>query len=207
VLTLVLIGAAAAAGGGFVAYRVGKARGRAGGEPNALPAGPAKKVVERTLRDVTVDDVLQQGGRDWLVEGLVQYDEDGHTWRAARVIDAADERWFLIGLERQSDLTVRMLTVVKGLELTGYPPDTLVVDSVSYKLSQRGTATTTTAGALGDIPISKVAGSEGKVGRCRWWRYAAAGDKTLIVEQWGDIYRAMTGALIAPADVDLLAGS
>lgn len=205
-IEFLVIGLAAMAGGGFVAYRVGRARGAARAlAPRAGSKGGAP-ALDRTLKDVRVDDVVQLDGRDWLVEGVVQYDEDGHTWRAARTLDTPDERWFVVGMERQSEMTIRFLAVLKDLEITGYPPEALDYGGVSYKLAQRGTATTTVTGALGDIPIAKVAGT-GKVARCRWWRYAAAGDKTLLVEQWGDTYRALSGTLTAPDAIDLLAGS
>lgn len=202
VLELILIGAGAMVVGGYVAYRVGRARGRA----RALPAPARQGQLERTLKDVRVDDVVQHAGRDWLVEGTVEYEEDGHRWRGARIVDSPDERWCVIGLERQSDATVRFLSVAKDLELTGYPPEQIDHGGTSYKLGQRGTATTQVAGALGDIPLAKVAGT-GKVARCRWWRYEAIGDKTMIVEQWGDVYRTLVGSMVPKGDVDLLAGS
>jgi hypothetical protein len=207
-----VVAAFAFAGGGYLAYRAGRARGAraalpgAGGGGGALPGRPGQRQLERTVRDVRVDDILQHGGRDWLVEGVVKYDEDGHTWRAARGLDAPDERWFVVALERTGPTTVRVLKVAAGLSLTGYPPESLEHEGVSYKLAQRGTATTLVNGQVGELP-----GVKGVVrdlgARCRWWRYSAAGDKTLLVEQWGESYRALVGETVRPEDVDLLSGS
>jgi hypothetical protein len=197
-IEFVLIGLGAMAAGGFVAYRVGKARGR------KQLAPPATRTIERGLKDVRVDDVLQYSGRDWLVEGVIEYEEDGHRWRAARMSDSPDERWCMVGLERQGEMTVRVLALAGDMELSAYPPDVIQREGVSFKMTQRGTATAHLNGNLG---VLKAPMGAGKVGRCRWWRYEAVGDKTLIIEQWGDVYRALVGTFVPRDDVDLLSGS
>src|SRR5690349_18173378 len=102
----ILLGVLAFLGGGTLAYRAGKVRGQ-----RALPPPPSGvKQLERTVKDVRVDDIVQHAGRDWLVEGIIQYDEDGHTWRAARAVDAPDERWWVIALERTGPATIRVMT-------------------------------------------------------------------------------------------------
>ncbi len=135
---------------------------------------------------------------------MVSYDEDGHTWRGARLADAGQERWMLVGLERGSGMTVRLLDAAPGLELSGYPPETLEVSGTSYRLAGRGTATATMQGDLAGLP--GVTGESSSV-RCRWWKYGAAGDKTLVVEQWGETYRALAGETVRADDVDLLGAS
>lgn len=202
-LTWILIAIIALIGGGFIAYRVGRSKGAERQLP--APAGGDRPLLERTIRDVRVDDVIQYDGRDFLVEGVIQYDEDGHTWRAARIADTGDVRWLLIGLERGPALVVRLLSNANDLELTGYPPETIDRQGTSFKLAQRGNATLTIQGDLSDVPGAKtIAG--GSI-RCRWWRYHAPGEKTLVVEQWGDSYRALAGEVIKADDVELLAAS
>jgi hypothetical protein len=193
----ILLAVLAVLAGGLVAYR--RAR------QQELPGGPATPLLERTLRDVRPNDVVQHGGRDYLVEGVVSYDEDGHTWRGARLLDGGDERWLLVGLERGSAMTVRLLALA-DVELTGYPPETLEVGGTGFKLAGRGTATVTLAGDLTGVPVPPGEGGGGSV-RCRWWRYSAAGDRTLVVEQWGETYRALAGETVRPDDVDLLGAS
>jgi hypothetical protein len=202
----ILLGIVAMASGGFFAYRVGRARGIEAALPAAGGSSAARALLERTVKDVRVDDIVQHAGKDWLVEGIVQYDEDGHTWRAARCIDAPDERWWVIGLERIGLTTVRLMQRARGLALTGYPPESLSYEGVSYKLAQRGTATTVVNGQFADLPGVK--GTARNVSlRCRWWRYGAAGEKTLLVEQWGEDYIALVGEPVKPEDVDLLSAS
>jgi hypothetical protein len=199
VIIWILLALVAVMGGGYLAYRRSQPKQIGTGE------GGAAALLERTLRDVRPNDVVQHAGRDYLVEGVVSYDEDGHTWRGARLADGGTERWMLIGLERGSAMTVRLLDVARGVELNGYPPETLEVSGTPYKLSGRGTATATFQGDLEGLPSPT--GGEGGSARCRWWKYAAAGEKTLVVEQWGETYRTLTGETVRPDDVDLLGAS
>jgi hypothetical protein len=204
-ITWIVLGLLAMTGGGFIAYRVGKARGAHAALPARGGTGAAKSK-ERTIKEVRVDDILQYGGRDWLVEGVVAYDEDGHQWRGARTVDAPDERWFVVGMDRIGPVNVRVLGAATGLELTGYPPEAIEHGGTSYKLAQRGTATVTLTGNLGELPGAKGL-PPGSATRCRWWRYSAAGEKQLLVEQWGEKYRALVGEPVPADQVDMLSAS
>lgn len=162
-------------------------------------ASAAAALLERTIKDVRPNDIIQHAGRDYLVEGVVSYDEDGHSWKGARMADSGQVRWMIVGLERGSALTVRLLDVAKDVELSGYPPETLDVGGTSYKLAGRGTATATFAGDLEGL-----ATPEGGTARCRWWKYTAPGELSLVVEQWGEIYRTLRGETVRADDVELL---
>lgn len=200
----IILAVVALVGGGFVAYKVGQKKAQ-----TALPpagGGTGQALLERTIRDVRVDDVIQHDGRDYLVEGVIKYDEDGHQWRAARVVDAGDSRWVLVGLERGPTMTVRMLKDAPDVELSGYPPESITREGATFKMAGRGNATLTIEGNLHGVPGAKGI-APGSSLRARWWRYQAAGEKTLIVEQWGDQYRAMVGEALKPDDIDLLAAS
>jgi hypothetical protein len=183
-------------GGAFLGFRVAKQR-----RP-ALPAPDATALLERTLKDVRPNDIVQYDGKDYLVEGVVLYEEDGHTWRCARMVDAGAAKWLLIGLERGGLLTARLLAPA-SLEVTGYPPESLDFGGATFKLDKRGTATASFQGEVTGLPG---AGDGGSL-RCRWWKYQAAGEKVLLVEQWGDIYRVLAGESVKPDDVELLAAS
>lgn len=191
-------------GGGAIAYQVGKRKGAQGALPAARSAA-AKALLDRTIKDVRVDDIVQHDGHDWLVEGVVAYDEDGHRWRAARTLDAPDERWYVIGLERTGAPQVRAMRKV-DLKLEGYPPEQLDVDGKTFRLAQRGNATASATGVFKDLP-----GQAGPVTdhslRIRWWRYATGTGETLWVEQLGEGFRVLAGTTVPIDQVDLLAGS
>lgn len=173
-------------------------------DPLALPAGDT--LVERTVRDLRVNDILTIDHKDYLVEGLIAYDEDGHRWNAGRVVDGSDVRWIVIGIERVG-ASMRLLQVDDSQALAGYPPEALVIGDVRYVLDKRGAATCKLdgdVGALGDLKKDRPAGH---VERCRWWLYSAPGEDTLLVEQWGSDYRVLRGKKVGEGTVELMPAS
>jgi hypothetical protein len=206
----ILLVVLAVIGGGVVAT-VSRSR-RAlppGATPRALPdgTGPNKDtLVERTVRDVRVDDIVTIDGRDFLCEGAIDYDEDGHKWKAGRVVDGSDERWVVLGLERLGG-GQRMLQVDTSTPITGYPPEAIVIGDTRFVQDKRGTATCSLHGELGALAELKKGRPDGHVERCRWWLYAAPGDDTLIVEQWGSDYRVLKGKKVGEGMMELIPGS
>ena len=179
----------------------------AGSAPKALPSGNGDKLLERTVRDLRVDDVLTLDGKDFLCEGLVSYDEDGHRWIGGRVVDGSDIKWLLVGIDRASSSSTRLLAQDDAMPITGYPPEALVIGEVRYVLDKRGTATCQLFGDLGSLGSLKKDRPEGHVERCRWWLYSAPGDDTLLVEQWGADYRLLRGKKVGDGTVELIPGS
>jgi Domain of unknown function (DUF4178) len=194
---LILSAAIAALGGGTIA--VYRAAG-AGAKRDKQLAAPPK---ERGIRDLLPGDVISYGNKDFLVEGIMSYDEDGHTWTAARMLDDGVERWIMVGMERQPGLTspVRFLEKNTTLQISGYPPDQIEVDGESYRMSGRGNAGIS---AKGDIGIEGLGKS---LLRVRYWRYTAPGDKLVIVEQWGPDFRVISGKAIPEHMFNVLAAS
>jgi hypothetical protein len=171
----------------------------------ALP--PADKALERGVRDLRVGDVLTIDGRDFLCEGSISYDEDGHRWRAGRCVDGKDVRWLVVGIERTGTSAVRLLAQDESMPITGYPPEAIVLGDIRYALDKRGTATCELRGDLGALGDLKKDRPEGHVERCRWWLYSAPGEDTLIVEQWGADYRLLRGTKVVEGTIDLIPGS
>lgn len=161
------------------------------------------KLLVRTIRDLRVGDVVTYDGREYLVEGAINYDEAGHRWVAGRMVDIDSEKWLLVGLERVGADTVRVADVT-DLDVSGYPPETMVVDGTRYNLDKRGTAT---AKATGETDVISGNLSSNSVHRCRWWRYEGTGGKCLIIEQWGDDFRTLRGETIRISDLEMLPGS
>ena len=80
-----------------------------------------------------------------------------------------------------------------------------MIGDVRYSFDKRGTATAALDGNTGTLS----GGSAGKssVHRCRWWSYQAAGDSTLLVEQWGDDYRILVGRSVGDTELEMMPGS
>ena len=176
-----------------------------GGSPKQLASGD--RLLERTVRDLRVDDVLTMDGKDFLCEGVIAYDEDGHRWAGGRVVDGKDVQWLVIGIERAASHTTRALVQDESTPITGYPPEAIVVGEVRYVLDKRGAATCQLFGDVGGLGGLKNDRPEGHVERCRWWLYSAPGDDTLLVEQWGSDYRVLRGKKVVDGTVELMPGS
>ncbi|MBA3458101.1 MAG: DUF4178 domain-containing protein [Deltaproteobacteria bacterium] len=198
---LTVVGGAAAVG---IAVKERRKSLPSGGGQKALPAGDG---VERTVRDLRVDDVLTIDHKDFLCEGLISYDEDGHRWIAGRVVDGPDTQWLVVGIDRAGTSSTRLLTQDESQTITGYPPEALVVGEVRYVLDKRGAATCQLHGDVGPLGDLKKDRPAAHVERCRWWLYSAPGDDTLLVEQWGADYRVLRGRKIVDGIVELIPGS
>jgi len=177
-----------------------------GGASRALPA-VGDKLLERTVRDLRVDDVLTIDGKDFLVEGMINYDEDGHRWTGARVVDGGDVQWLVVGIERTGLGSMRLLAQDETVQIAGYPPEVLVIGEVRYALDKRGAATCALHGELGTLGALKKDRPDGHVERARWWLYSAPGDDTLLLEQWGSDYRVLRGKKVGEAGLELIPGS
>jgi len=178
-----------------------------GGTRKALPPAKGDNLLERTIADLRVDDVLTMDSKDFLCEGLIEYDEDGHRWMAGRIVDGKDVYWLLVGIERAASMSTRLLQQDDGTPIAGYPPEAIVVGEVRYVLDKRGAATCKLFGDVGALGALAKDRPEGHVERCRWWLYSAPGDDTLLVEQWGSDYRVLRGKKVGDGTVELIPGS
>jgi hypothetical protein len=203
IAVLILAGAATAVGGGLALAKRRKSLPSGGDSPKLLTDGSSG---ERGLEEPRVGDVFTYDGHDYLVEGVLAYDEDGHKWNGVRVTDGKNESWMVLGVERVGDLTVRLVNIDPEMEITGYPPETLIAGGTRYSLDKRGTASAKFSGEVGRIP-GATAQKPGTVERCRWWLYNSTGDETLLLEQWGGEYRALRGNTIHPGLIEMMPGS
>lgn len=200
---LTVIGGAAAVG---IAWNEKRKSLGGGGPMRSLPAG-GDKLLERTVRDLRVEDVLTIDGKDYVCEGLIMYDEDGHRWIGGRIFEGGKVAWLVIGIERAAASSTRILEQDDAATIAGYPSEAIVVGEVRYTLDKRGAATCQLYGDVGGLGALKKGRPEGHVERCRWWLYSAPGDDTLLVEQWGSDYRVLRGKKVADSMVELLPAS
>jgi len=178
-----------------------------GGAPRALAAGADDKLLERTVRELRVNDIVTIEGCDFLCEGVIAYDEDGHRWLGGRCVDGSEIEWLIVGLERSGAGAMRLLKQDSTTHISGYPPEAVVIGDLRYMLDKRGTANCELRGDVGGLGEAKKDRPEGHVERCRWWLYSAPGDDSLLVEQWGADYRVLTGKKIGDGVVELMPGS
>ena len=205
---LIVTGAATVVGGGVVLAAARRRELGAAPDVKQLGDGSKKSATtgERDFSDLRVGDIVQHNAVDYLVEGMINYDESGHRWQAARLTDGATDRWMMVGLERMGETVKRLLEVDTSTEIAGFPPETIVLAGTRYNLEKRGTATTSTEGEVGRLPGYKGT-APASVGRCLWWQYEGAGADTLIIEQWADEFRVLRGSKMTDTDLEFLPGS
>ena len=204
IAALIIAGAATAVGGGLVLAARRKAL-PSGGDTKLLTSGSGGDLIERGFSDLRVDDIVQYSGQDYLVEGVIKYDEAGHEWSMSNIVDGSDKHWLLVGLERSGSASKRLLQPSTEVDMNGYPPEVLVIGETRYSFDKRGTATASLDGNTGTLSGGSTGGSS--VHRCRWWSYQAAGDSTLLVEQWGDDYRVLVGRSVGDTELEMMPGS
>jgi hypothetical protein len=178
-----------------------------GGSLKSLPAQAGDVLAERGLRDLRAQDVITIDGRDFLCEGVLHYDEDGHQWICGRVVDGSEEQWLLVGIERTGGNRSRLLKIDASIAVSGYPPESLLVDDIRFALDKRGNATckmTGDVGALGDMRKDRL---ERHAERCRWWLYSADAQDSILIEQFGADYRCLRGKKIGLTTIELIPGS
>jgi len=202
---LAIVGAAVVVGGGMTALA---RRGRAELESPSrrlLGTGGDSPGEERSIGQLRTGDIVQRIERDFLVEAVIEYDEDGHRWRASRLSDGRDEAWLVVGMERRGS-SLRWLAIDDSYEVSGYPPDPIVLEEVSYALAGRGTATARLTGEPGPF-FAALPHASTSTHRCRFWRYESGGKRCLVLEQWGEAWRVLRGQVLGPAELQMMPGS
>ena len=118
-------------------------------------------------------DVFSYQGKDFVVEGVINYKLGGKNYPLARAADG-DEVRFIEPL--MDDLDDRMLFFreVTDLRVGTPPPATISYKGGSYVPRHSGTAQVAAEGDLPDRPAGSV----------EIWRYRAAGDVFLQIEKW-----------------------
>ena len=207
-IALIVAGGATVVGGGL--YVAAKRR-QVSGEASDLPqlgSGADGQLLERTVHDLRVGDVIQYNARDYLVEGVVAYDEDGHRWSGGRLVDGKSTLWLVAGMERLGSKTsIRILTPDEEMEMSGYPAENIVAGKTRFTLDTRGTASAKFSGDVGTLPGKRGDPSYDTVERCRWWRYESAGEETMLIEQWSGEYRVLRGHKVESMMIEMIPGS
>ena len=125
-----------------------------------------------------VDDRVGCQGIDYRVVDVLTYTLADRRFHLARL--EAEGRVLFLELPT-SDADDRLLTLaeIENLDITTPPPATIYHRGESYLLRISGAATVTAA--------------DGKARTCTLWRYHAAGDQFLQIEQWPEKVRMFAG--------------
>jgi len=131
-------------------------------------------------------DKIGYQGIDYQVEGILAYVFAERTSYLARLVGGGQVRFAEPATNDAQDRAL-VLAEIEGIDITTPPPATIYHHGESYLLRLSGTA--------------KVTVADGAVQTCTLWRYRAAGDLFLQIEQWSDRVRMLAGASV---HVDML---
>ena len=124
---------------------------------------------------IHIRDVLSFSGRDYLVEGTVAYLLSGKRSTMARAVDGQTTTWVEFPEQEAGPPADRLLVLheVRDLDLAMPPPESIDYHQLSYvqRLAARAV-----------IEIDGVV-PEHATGALQVWRYRAAGDRYLQIEE------------------------
>lgn len=149
-----------------------------------------------SARDIGVGAVVTYEGRDWVVRGTLEIEEDGFTWHEHHLDDATTRRW--LSVEDDEELEVCLWEKILAPELDPGPP-TLQHAGVAYTLDEHGRARYRATGTTGTPPEGAVEYHDYVAGRQRlsFERYGGEGWEAsigrVVEEHELDIYPAPSG--------------
>jgi len=134
---------------------------------------------------VRVRDIVDYRGTAFQVAGLLSYRLPDRTVRLARLVSGERVLYLELSASALADRAI-VLAEIPTLDLTAPPPAAVYHGGESFLLRLSGVAEVT---VVGDVP-----GRRG--GPCPLWRYRAAGDRFLQIEDWPDGIRMLEGASV-----------
>jgi hypothetical protein len=142
-----------------------------------------------------VRDVVSYVGRDYVVEGVIGYQLGGKGFQLARAVDGDIVLWIE---PPKDDADDRMLVLreIRDLEMSVPPPESISYHDLTYVRRLTGRATVELAGQVPDR-------SGGSV---QLWRYRAAGDLFLQIEEGGGRVFMLAGESVHRGMIDILPG-
>lgn len=144
--------------------------------PSGPPVDPLRKD-SRGIdpRKIKVGDVVAHDGRDFLVRGTLDFDQDGFRWQEHHLDDASVRRW--LSVEDDEELELCLWTAVEAPALTPGAGE-LTWDGTTYVRKEQGRATFTATGSTGTGPTGTVEYVDYAAGarRLSFERFGSAGD-------------------------------
>ncbi len=144
---------------------------------------------------IRVRDVVSYLGQDFVVEAVLTYALAGKTYRLARAADGKDVRW-VEPLTDDMDDRLLVLTEVEDLEMDTPPPQNIKYKGSVYLPRMDGEAQVEISGKAPDRTP----------GPCRLWRYRAAGDRFIQIEDWSGRVVALAGESVHKGMIEILPG-
>lgn len=144
---------------------------------------------------IQVRDAVSYAGRDYIVEGVVTYETGGKSWQLARAVDGEAVLW-IEPLRDDADDRLLVLREIRDLEMSVPPPTAIDYHDLTYvqRLATRINLT-----IMGQVP-------ERANGSVMVWRYRAAGDLFLQIEEAPGRIAMLAGESVHKGMIEILPG-
>jgi hypothetical protein len=142
-----------------------------------------------------VRDVVSYAGRDYIVEGVVSYQMSGKTSQLARAADGDIVIWIEPQREESGERLL-VLREIRDLEMSVPPPESISYHELTYVRRLAGRAAVE---VTGQVP-------ERTTGTAQVWRYRAAGDLFLQIEEGAGRVSMLAGESVHRGMIDVLPG-
>ena len=142
-----------------------------------------------------VRDVVSYAGKDYIVEGVVTYQMGGKTSQLARAADGDIVLWIEPPRDDTDDRLL-ILREIRDLEMSVPPPESISYHELTYVRRLAGRATLEVSG---QVP-------ERTTGAAQVWRYRAAGDLFLQIEEGAGRVSMLSGESVHRGMIDVLPG-
>ena len=173
-------------GGAFLYWRQQRLEG--------APPQASLPTAARTVFDLQVGDIVQYLATDRVVEGRLDYNDNGYTWTEYLLQD--DDRLSWLSVEEDDRVEVALLEVTTDLELGAEPPRQITYLGDSYRRVEAGVAMMSRIGQTRQRQAEK----------CRYFDYEGPDDKVLSVEIWNGEPEVTVGKRIRPSSLTILPG-
>jgi hypothetical protein len=148
---------------------------------------------------INVKDIISFAGRDYVVEGTATYHLAGKTSVLARAVDGDVVFWIESPRDDASEAVGDRLLVlreIRDLEIAVPPPESIAYHDLTYVQRLAGRATIELSGQVPD----RAAGATDV------WRYRAAGDLYLQIEEGAGRVFMLAGESVHRGMIDVLPG-
>jgi hypothetical protein len=144
---------------------------------------------------IQVRDAVSYAGRDYIVEGVVTYEAGGKSWQLARAVDGDAVLW-IEPLRDDLDDRLLVLREIRDLEMSVPPPTAIAYHDLTYvqRLATRVAIT-----VVGQVP-------ERANGNVMVWRYRAAGDLFIQIEEAPGRIAMLAGESVHKGMIEILPG-
>lgn len=155
--------------------------------------------VPRTATNLQVGNIVRYRmlpENNFTVTGFIDYQENGYTWREARLVDGDTERWLGIA-EEDCELELLLWREIElDTPITGGVPPEIPYAGISYREKESGQAHAVMTGQTGNRQEME----------CRYWDFAdSTGKRLLSVERWGNEFEVSLGVRVRPEELDIFA--